>query len=137
MKRKSYWWLLLGAFLHSPTLKAQNSDSLDNSIRTPAPSPKPRINGSMVFGVRPEHPIVYHIAVSGDRPMRVHVTGLPEGVSFQAADHSLSGKIKKPGRYALHITATNKYGSVQKTLVLKVGETIALTPPMGWNSWNI
>jgi alpha-galactosidase len=22
------------------------------------------------------------------------------------------------------------------TLTLKVGDTLALTPPMGWNSWN-
>lgn len=135
MQKKSYRLFLLCVLLGTIALKAQ--DSLNARILTPVSSPKPRINGPMIFGVRPEHPIIYHIAVTGEKPLRVHVTGLPKGVSFQAAEHDLRGKIEKPGRYVLHITATNQYGSAQKTLVLKVGETIALTPPMGWNSWNI
>ena len=32
--------------------------------------------------------------------------------------------------------AANRHGSAQSTLRLEVGDTIALTPPMGWNSWN-
>jgi len=30
----------------------------------------------------------------------------------------------------------NVKGKASKTFKIVVGETIALTPPMGWNSWN-
>jgi alpha-galactosidase len=34
-----------------------------------------------------------------------------------------------------HHSARNAKGSSRRRLTLRVGETIALTPPMGWNSW--
>jgi alpha-galactosidase len=32
--------------------------------------------------------------------------------------------------------ATNKYGKAEKPLLIKIGDTISLTPPIGWNGWN-
>src|ERR1035437_7047982 len=46
-------------------------------ILTPKPSPKPRINGAKVFGVRPGNPFLYTIAATGDRPMTFSAKGLP------------------------------------------------------------
>ena len=34
------------------------------------------------------------------------------------------------------IIAKNKLGVAKQKLVIKVGDTIALTPPIGWNGWN-
>ena len=34
------------------------------------------------------------------------------------------------------LEAVNAKGKDAKTITIKVGDKIALTPPMGWNSWN-
>jgi hypothetical protein len=36
----------------------------------------------------------------------------------------------------LNITVKNSLGEAKGTIDLKVGDLLALTPPMGWNSWN-
>ena len=42
----------------------------------------------------------------------------------------------KKGEYPLVLRAKNAFGEVRKNFRLVVGEKIALTPPIGWNSWN-
>jgi len=32
--------------------------------------------------------------------------------------------------------AANSFGTAQKQLTIKIGDTISLTPPIGWNGWN-
>ena len=55
-------------------------------IRTPPPSPQPRINGAKVFGVRPSHPLLFTIAVTGRRPMEFAAEGLPAGLKLDSAN---------------------------------------------------
>jgi len=103
---------------------------------------RPKINGPMVFGVRPHSPILYRIPVSGTRPMDIRVTklrgdGFPPGIFFDPANSTLTGRVERAGEYPLVITAKNAHGEAQRTLRLVVGDAIALTPPMGWNSWNV
>ncbi|NMC19540.1 MAG: glycoside hydrolase family 27 protein, partial [Thermogutta sp.] len=43
----------------------------------------------------------------------------------------------QPGEYALDIHARNEFGEDGGPMTIVVGETLALTPPMGWNSWYI
>ena len=113
-----------------------DSRSKEYLRRTPAISPIPKINGPSVFGVRPGHPLLFKIPVSGERPIKIIVSGLPSGAGFNEKTGVISGSIDKAGDYELKIDATNNFGSDSKSFLLKVGETIALTPPMGWNSWN-
>lgn len=106
-------------------------------ILTPKAPATPRFNGAPLFGVRPGSPVIYRFPVSGDRPMKFTATGLPEGVSLSEADGVLSGKVAKQGDYTFTVTAENAKGRAQQTFTLKVGDRMmALTPPMGWNSWN-
>ena len=105
-------------------------------ILTPPPGPSPRINGANVFGVRPGNPIVWRLPVTGDRPMTYTAEGLPEGATFDAAKGILAGSVAKAGTYPITFTARNAKGVCKKVLKLVVGDKIALTPPMGWNSWN-
>ena len=44
--------------------------------------------------------------------------------------------IGSAGSYAVTLRATNARGTDAKPLRIEIGEHIALTPPMGWNSWN-
>ena len=125
------------AFVFKPGAKWGNALlSCQLGILTPPESPAPRINGPSVFGVRPGHPILYRLPVTGERPMKLSVEGLPEGAKFDAASGLLGGAVSKPGDYALAFTAANARGVAKKNFTLKVGDAICLTPPLGWNSWN-
>ncbi|HTI07609.1 MAG TPA: putative Ig domain-containing protein [Puia sp.] len=106
-------------------------------ILTPKPGPAPRINGPKVFGVRPGHPIVFTIPATGTKPMVFTADKLPAGVMLDKNTGRLSGTLTKPGKYVLQLHARNKAGKADRDFTLVVGESVALTPPMGWNSWNI
>jgi len=105
-------------------------------IRTPPAPATPRINGPSRFGVTPGAPLLYTIPATGERPMSFAAEGLPEGVSLDAASGRLTGVIKQAGEFSAILRAKNARGATEKRLLLCCGERIALTPPMGWNSWN-
>src|SRR5689334_1248875 len=105
-------------------------------ILTPRPPAKPRINGASIFGVRPGHPLLHAIATTGDRPMTFSAANLPPGVRLDPSNGQLSGSIEAPGIYTVELAAENRSGSSRRRLVISAGDAIALTPPMGWNSWN-
>lgn len=105
-------------------------------ILTPPESASPRINGPAVFGVRPSSPILYRVPVTGERPMKIAVSGLPKGATFDSSTSMIGGSIAKRGEYHLVFTAENAHGRAERKFSLKVGDEICLTPPLGWNSWN-
>ena len=108
-------------------------------IRTPPASPRPHINGSDVFGVRPDHPFLYQIPATGVRPMIFYAANLPKGLKLSPATGLISGSVHKnwfKRKYVITLFAKNELGVDAKNFTIVVGETIALTPPMGWNSWN-
>ncbi len=128
---------LIMVFIFSNAVKAQTNDSLSKYILTPKPGLVPHINGPKVFGVRPGHPIIFKIPASGEKPVAFEIENLPKGVRLDKNSGQLSGSIDKPGEYKMVIEAKNKSGKIKRDFKIVVGETIALTPPMGWNSWNI
>ena len=105
-------------------------------ILTPAASPKPRINGAKVFGVRPSSPFLYTIAATGDRPMTFGASDLPAGLQLDPQTGRITGSISRAGEYSVTLHAKNALGSAKSKFKIVVGDKIALTPPMGWNSWN-
>jgi len=105
-------------------------------LRTPAASPTPRINGPAIFGVRPGSPCLYRIPATGQRPMAFSVEGLPAGLQVAAETGEISGMLNEAGHHLVTLRARNAQGAAAKQFKIVVGETIALTPPMGWNSWN-
>ncbi|HWC53137.1 MAG TPA: glycoside hydrolase family 27 protein, partial [Chitinophagaceae bacterium] len=48
----------------------------------------------------------------------------------------ISGAVKESGVYSIMLKAKNSFGEAKATLTAKIGDTIALTPPLGWNGWN-
>lgn len=114
---------------------AQAQD-LSQYILTPPAPETPRINGAKVFGVRPGSSFLFTIPATGKRPMTFSATGLPKGLKLDASTGRITGKLKKPGKYIVTLTAKNDLGSNQREFRIIVGEEIALTPPMGWNSFN-
>lgn len=105
-------------------------------ILTPLPGKKPKINSAKLFGARPGNPFLYTIATSGEQPITFSVQNLPNGLSVDEKTGIISGKVAKRGTYTTILKAGNKYGEAQKELRIVIGDTIALTPPIGWNGWN-
>ena len=105
-------------------------------ILTPKPGPQPRINGASIVGARPGHPFLFKVPVTGSRPMSYSAANLPEGLSLDSATGIITGSVKTWGEYRVQLTAKNSAGEATRELRIVIGNTIALTPPMGWNSWN-
>jgi alpha-galactosidase len=105
-------------------------------ILTPAISPKPKINGAEIFGVRPNSPFLFTIAATGDRPMVFSASDLPAGLQLDPQSGRITGSLTHAGKYVVTLRAKNSLGSAKRKFTIIVGDQIALTPPMGWNSWN-
>lgn len=105
-------------------------------VLTPKAPKAPRYNGPLVYGLRPGSPLIFKIPVSGEKPMRYSVEGLPEGLHLDAEQGVLTGSISQARVYTFTLKATNAHGSMEQAFTLKVGDKIGLTPAMGWNSWN-
>lgn len=105
-------------------------------VLTPKPSPKPRINGARIVGARPGSPFLFTIAATGERPMTFSARNLPKGLSLDQQTGIITGILSEKGTRVVTLRAQNVRGKAQGQLRIVCGDTIALTPPMGWNSWN-
>jgi len=105
-------------------------------ILTPKPGPEPRINGPKVYGARPGRPFLYRIPCTGQRPVKFSAAGLPPALKLDAATGIITGTAPRTaGEYAVTLRAANARGRAERRFRIVVGETLALTPPMGWNDW--
>lgn len=111
-----------------------NSD--EKYILTPPVARSPRINSAKIFGATPGNPFLYTIATTGERPVEFSSTDLPKGLVLDSKTGVISGKINKRGTYHTTLKAKNAFGEDVKPFKIVIGDTIALTPPIGWNGWN-
>jgi len=116
---------------------ASAGESMKAFILTPPVATCPRINGAKIFGVRPGSPFFFLIPVSGSRPMNIRAENLPDGLTLNSENGVISGNILSLEKktYQVRIQASNAIGKADRDLRIVVGDTICLTPPMGWNSW--
>jgi len=110
--------------------------TVPRKILTPPEPLTPRINGARVFGARPGNPFLFYVPVTGERPMNVTAKGLPQGLHLDPATGIITGTTPAAGTYPVKLTATNAKGSASRELKIVAGDALALTPPMGFNSWN-
>jgi alpha-galactosidase len=98
----------------------------------------PRINPPFITGATPGHPFLFRIPASGEAPLKFSAKGLPAGLALDPATGIITGALAKAGRTEVTITATNARGKGRHALTIVGGDdALALTPPMGWNSWNV
>jgi len=121
----------------APAPQSAAAQDDDPGILTPPAPREPRINGPSVYGVRPGRPFLYRIPATGERPMQFTVAGLPAGLTLDAAAGIVRGTIAdaSPRAYDTTIAALNARGRAERAFRIVVGDTLALTPPMGWNDW--
>ncbi|MDX2021743.1 MAG: NPCBM/NEW2 domain-containing protein [Deltaproteobacteria bacterium] len=101
---------------------------------------EPAINGPRLVGATPGHPFLHRLAVTGQAPLQVTVTGLPRGLTFDAKTRTLRGTLPAVGTSTVQVLAKNKLGKAQAVLTIVgsyASSAKALTPLMGWNSWNV
>lgn len=106
-------------------------------ILTPPAPLEPRINGPTVTAVRPGSPFLYRIPCTGKRPLRFSTENLPAGLTLDASSGFITGKISAAGTNRMTLIARNELGEARREFRIVVGRQLALTPPMGWNSWYI
>ena len=119
-----------------PTTGPSTAPDLTARILTP-PAPKtPRINGATVYGERTGRPFLYTIPATGERPMSFSADGLPDGLKLDEKTGQITGSVKEAGEHVVTLHAKNSLGENEKKLRIVIGDKIALTPALGWNSWN-
>ncbi len=110
----------------------------ERAILTPKPGAQPQINGPKLYGARPGRPFIYRIPCAGIRPIRFTATGLPKDLQLDATTGIITGRVpENRGEWTVTLGAKNEHGTSERVFKLVVGDTLALTPPMGWNSWYI
>jgi len=105
-------------------------------VLTPKASPKPRLNGARVVGVRPGSPFLFTVAATGERPVLFSAEGLPGGLALDPITGIITGALKERGTHTVTLHVKNGLGTDKRPLKIVCGDTVALTPPLGWNSWN-
>jgi alpha-galactosidase len=128
---------LMLCFYFSCTTDPGSTVNEPKIILTPEPSPKPRINGAKLFGVRPGSPFLFKIPATGKRPMKYEVLNIPAGLICDPETGQITGTINTKGEYLTKFRVTNELGSAEREFKIVCGEALALTPHMGWNSWYV
>lgn len=122
----------------APTV-SPNTDltTLEQEIIVAAkPAAALRFNGARVIGIRPGLPLVYSLAVSGERPVVFSTKNLPVGLDLHTDTGIITGTLMKAGEYKFNVTAKNSRGKAETEIKLICGNQLALTPPLGWNSYD-
>ncbi len=99
----------------------------------------PTLNYPRITGASAGKPFAFMIPASGEEPLTFAAKGLPDGLALDARTGLITGSLKSVGRTPVAITVSNRRGKTSGTITIVGGEngnTLALTPPLGWNSWN-
>ena len=119
------------------------------AIRPPVPAPpelargtseEPRINPPRAVGTTPGRPFIFRVPVTGEGEVTVEASNLPEGLEIDPGTGIITGTVpaSESGVHVVDLTARNPKGKDTAKLIIAAGpHMLALTPPLGWNSWNV
>src|SRR5262249_13342862 len=99
---------------------------------------KPAIHGPRITGATPGRPFLFLIPTTGAGPLSFSAKNLPAGLTLDKSSGIISGSLKQAGATKVTLTVRGPQGSASRELTIVGGDhKLALTPPMGWNSWNV
>ena len=100
--------------------------------------PVPAIHGARVVGATPGRPFLFLIPATGEGPLEYSAKKLPDGLTLDPRTGIISGSLAKEGETVVELEVRGPRGVGKRNLTIVGGEhKLALTPPMGWNSWNV
>lgn len=108
-------------------------------------SPEPRIHAPSIVGTTPGRPFIFKIPATGEAPHVYSAAELPVGLRLDPSMGIITGTIPRielgsvfNTRSDVKLTVNGPRGTATRTLTIVAGDhKLALTPPMGWNSWNV
>ncbi|HTM27205.1 MAG TPA: NPCBM/NEW2 domain-containing protein [Vicinamibacterales bacterium] len=105
----------------------------------PSRTAAPMINYPRITGATPGRPFLFRIPASGDGPLTFTARNLPAGLALDAKSGIITGSLKQAGRTDVQVGVKNPKGQMSNAVITIVGgdHMLALTPPLGWNSWNV
>lgn len=127
---------IVAGFIEKNTRKMIGIRKITLYNLTPPVSASPKINGAKIFAVRSGSPFLFKIAATGEKPLQYAVENIPQGLSVDAVTGVITGILQKAGDYTMAFMVKNKLGEAKREFTVRCGNLLALTPPMGWNSWN-
>ncbi len=101
-------------------------------------SPVPAIHGPRITGATPGRPFEFMIPATGEGPLTFGAANLPAGLTLDPKTGIISGVLPGIGSTKVRLSVRGPRGSASRSLTIVGGSrALALTPPMGWNSWNV
>ncbi len=106
-------------------------------LTVPAFDPHPAIHGPRIVGATPGRPFLFLVPATGQEPLTYAAKNLPVGLALNPKTGIITGTLPKAGTTLVMLTVRGPLGTATRGLYLIGGEhKLALTPPMGWNSWD-
>jgi alpha-galactosidase len=105
----------------------------------PSRSSAPMINYPRITGGTPGRPFMFRIPASGDGPLSFTAKNLPAGLKLDSSTGIITGSLQTEGRTDVAVSVKGPRGATNTAMLTIVGgkDALALTPPLGWNSWNV
>ncbi len=128
--------LLASVVLALTTVVSQNVSAQTTVMISTTPAPAaPLLQGPFEVGILPASQFTFAVPATGQAPLTYSATGLPPGLTLNASG-VISGTAPAAGSYPIEVKVTNSAGSATASYTVVAGNTLALTPPMGWNSYD-
>jgi alpha-galactosidase len=105
----------------------------------PSRTDAPMINYPRITGATPGRPFLFRIPASGRGELTYAARNLPAGLTLDAKTGIVTGALQREGRTDVQVSVKAPDGRMANTVITIVGgkDALALTPPLGWNSWNV
>lgn len=100
-------------------------------------NPDAGIYSVQLAGMPAHTPLVFSAAAGGQGPVNYSATGLPDGLSLNPKTGLITGLLAKTGEHDFTVSARNSAGHAETKFQFLTGDQVALTPPMGWNSYDV
>jgi alpha-galactosidase len=128
----------MAACSNSPTASAAGTAPVtDNEPQIDSSDPdEPMFHGARIVGCTPGRPFLFKTPFTGQGAITISADNLPSNLSI-TSDGIITGTSPDAGEYVVTLTAAGSLAQATRKLKIVAGDhKLALTSPMGWNSWN-
>jgi alpha-galactosidase len=121
-----------------PETVAMKADPAPPIAPASAYATKTAIHGPRIYGASTGRPFFYSIPATGEGALTYAARNLPAGLKVDAKTGIITGTIASAGKTTVQLEVTSKSGKATQQFTIVAGDRpLALTPPLGWNSWNV